>query len=183
MIPEGSTDSQLDGAVLAAFRIEKGRFALEGGFLYAGLTGEADLPLVKIEVDGFIADLRAGYEVLPNFYLEAGARQISFDVKATVGDYPRQDWEPGITEPLVGLTWRPMLGKRWRLSCTGMRRLVGRQRDADRQRPDRVAGDEAPPHLRGRSATHLSIDKSIEGKEAHLEQTLYGPLLGFGIPF
>ena len=102
--PDGSTDSSLDQAVLAAARVEKGRFSLEGGFLYAGLAGEADSPLVKLEVDTSIADLRAGYAVMPDLYLEAGARYLALDMALTIGDYPKRNWKPDMLEPVVGIT-------------------------------------------------------------------------------
>ena len=92
-LPEGNTDANLSQAVLAAFRVEKGRFALEGGYVYAGLSGEAEEPFVKLEVDTSIADLRAGYEVVPDLYLEGGVRYLALEMKATISDYPAESWK------------------------------------------------------------------------------------------
>jgi len=70
--PEGSTDANLEQAFLAAFRVEKGRFALEGGYLYAGLSGEAETPFLSLEADTRIADLRGGFEVIPDLTSRLG---------------------------------------------------------------------------------------------------------------
>ena len=116
---ESSIDSSLNQAFLAAFRIEKGRFALEGGYLYAGLSGEAVSPILKLEVDTNIADLRAGFEVARDLYLEGGVRWMALDLQATLSDYPAASWEHDTLEPVVGFTYRPLVGKRWRFVLHG----------------------------------------------------------------
>jgi hypothetical protein len=66
---------------------------------------------VKTEVATSLADLRAGYEAVPDLFLEAGVRYVALDMKATVGDTPRVNWKPDLLQPVVGFTYRPLLGK------------------------------------------------------------------------
>ena len=182
---EGSTDGELNQAILAAARVEKGRFALEGGFLYAGLSGEAQSPFVKLEVDTSIADLRAGYEVVPDLYLEAGARYLALDMKATIADNPTETWEPDIFEPIVGVTYRPLLGKHWRFVLHGD---VGGLVTGDSTTANGAIKLEWQPakHLlfvAGGTVMYLSTEGSIASRSVKLDQTLYGPIIGVGIPF
>ena len=184
VVPEGETDSGLDQAILAAFRVEKGRFSLEGGFLYAGLSGDKELPLLKLEVDTTLADLRAGFEVVPDLYLEAGARYVGLDMKATIGDYPTREWKPDQWGGVFGLTYRPLLGKNWRLILHGDYGGVG----TDSYSITGAARVEWQPlkHfllVAGVTAIYLNTEGTIGTKSVELEQTLYGPIVGFGIPF
>jgi hypothetical protein len=184
-VPEASSDSSLDQAVLAAARVEKGRFALEGGFLYAGLEGERERPILKLEANTSIGDLRAGYEVVPDLYLEAGARYLGIEMKATIADFPARSWNPDILEPVLGLSYRPMVGKHWRLILHGD---VGGLVTGDSTTAVATAKLEWQPlkHFMlvlGGTVMYLKTEGTIGPKDVKLEQTLYGPIIGFGIPF
>ena len=184
-LPEGSSDANLDQAFLAAFRVEKGRFALEGGFLYAGLSGEAERPLLKLEVDTQIADLRAGYEVVPDLYLEGGVRWLALDMQATISDYPTESWKPDLLEPVVGLTYRPLVGKHWRLVLHGD---VGGLVTGDSTTATGSAKVEWQPAkhfllVAGGTVQYLRTEGTTGARSVKLDQTLYGPIIGFGIPF
>ena len=183
-VPEAESDSSLEQAILAAFRVEKGRFSLEGGFLYAGLEGEAERPLLKLEVNTTLADLRAGFEVVPDLYLEAGARYVGLEMKATIDDFPTRSWEPDQWGGVFGLTYRPLLGKNWRLILHGDYGGVG----TDSYSINGAAKIEWQPlkHfllVAGVTAIYLNTEGTIGNKSVELEQTLYGPIIGFGIPF
>jgi hypothetical protein len=185
VIAKGETDSSFDQAILAAFRIDKGRFSLEGGFLYAGLSGESSNPFAKINVDVSLAHLLAGYEVIPELFLEAGVDYVALDVQATIGDFPRKDWNPDVFQPVIGFTYRPMLSERWRLV---LHADVGGVVTDNGTTATGTARLEWQPmkHLvltAGGSATYLKTEGTIAGRDASLEQTLYGPVIGFGIPF
>ena len=183
--PEGTTDSELNQAFLAALRVEKGRFSLEAGYLYAGLSAQADAPLVKAEVDTSLADLRAGFAVVPDLYLEAGVRYIALDMTATVGDNPTKDWKPDLLQPVIGFTYRPMIGKNWRLVLHGD---VGGVVTSDSTVAVGTARIEWQPAKHflltaGGSVMYLSTEGTIESRDVKLDQTLYGPVVGVGIPF
>jgi hypothetical protein len=183
--PEGNTDSSLNQAILVAFRVEKGRFSLEGGYLYAGLSAEADRPLVKIEADTSLADLLAGYEVVPDLYIEGGARYLAINMKATLADYPQRSWEPDILEPVIGFSYRPLLGKNWRLVLHGD---VGGVVTGDSTTATATARVEWQPAKHflltaGGTVMYLHTEGTIESRDVKLDQTLFGPVVGFGIPF
>jgi hypothetical protein len=182
---ESSISSSLNQAFLAAFRVEKGRFALEGGYLYAGLSGEAERPIMKLEVDTNIADLRAGFEVVPDLFLEGGVRWLALDMQATVADYPAASWKPDMLEPVVGFTYRPLVGKHWRFVLHGD---VGGLVTGDSTTATGSVKLEWQPvkHLlfvAGGTVMYLSTEGTIGPKSVKLDQTLYGPIIGFGIPF
>jgi hypothetical protein len=185
VVPRGETDGELSEAFLAGFRIEKDRFSLEGGALYAGLSGDAERPLIKLEADGFIADLRAGYEMMPDFYIEGGVRQITLDVKATIDDYPTVKWDPGFVEPVIGLTYRPLLARKWRLILHGDLGGLGTGDTSTVTATARVEWQPAKHLLLvlGGTVQYLETEGEIRGRSVELDQTLYGPIIGVGIPF
>jgi hypothetical protein len=182
---EGTTSGDLNSAIMAAARVEKGRFSLEGGALYAGLSGEVTRPLVKINVDATLGELRAGYAMVPDLYLEAGGRYLGLNMKATIGDYPSRSWKPNMVTPVLGLTYRPLIAKHWRLVLHGD---VGGVVTSDGTTAVLTARVEWQPleHFlltAGGSAMYLRTEGKLGGLDVRLEQTLYGPVLGFGIPF
>ena len=181
---ESSIDSSLNQAFLAAFRVEKGHFALEGGYLYAGLSGEAERPIMKLEVDTNIADLRAGFEVARDLYLEGGVRWMALDLQATLSDYPAASWEHDTLEPVVGFTYRPLVGKHWRFVLHGD--VGGLVTDSTTATGSVKLEWQPAKHLMfvvGGTVMYLSTEGTIGPKSVTLDQTLYGPILGVGIPF
>jgi len=182
---ESSISSSLNQAFLAAFRVEKGHFALEGGYVYAGLSGDAERPIMKLEVDTNIADLRAGFEVATDLYLEGGVRWLALDVKATVADYPTASWKPAMLEPVVGFTYRPLVGKHWRFVLHGD---VGGLVTGDSTTANGAIKLEWQPAkhfllVAGGTVMYLGTEGTIGPKSVKLDQTLYGPIIGVGIPF
>ena len=185
VFPDIQTDSSLEKAILAGIRIDKGRFSFEGGVLYAGLEGEVTAPVAKLEVNTTLADVRAGYAVIPDLYIEAGARLLALDMTATVADFATAKWEPDIFQPVVGFSWRPMINKRWRFVLHGD---VGGVITSDSTTAVGTAKFEWQPakHFQvafGGSVMYLKSEGEINGNPVSLEQTLYGPVLGIGIPF
>jgi hypothetical protein len=185
IIAEGTTDTSLDQAILAGLRVEKGRFSLEGGVLYAGLSAERDRPLVKTTVDTSLGDLRLGYAMVPDFYVEAGARYLALKMKATIDDFAQATWKPDILQPVVGLTYRPRLGKTWRLVLHGD--VGGVVTDTGTTAVGTARVEWQPlKHLlltAGGSVMYLKSEGKIASRDVELDQTLYGPVLGVGIPF
>jgi hypothetical protein len=183
--PEGTIDGNLEGALLLAFRVDKGRFSLEGGYVYAGLSGEAEAPNFKLGVDAHIADLRAGYEVAPDFFVEAGVRYMAFDVSGTIGDHPEQNWQPEIFEPVVGFTYRPRLSKTWRLVLHGD---IGGVITSDSTTAFATAKFEWQPAKHfllalGGTLMYLRTEGETRNGDVELDQLLVGPVIGIGIPF
>lgn len=185
IFPEGTIDGNLEQALLLAFRVEKGRFSLEGGYLYAGLSGDAEQPDFKLSVDTNIVDLRAGYKVARDFYIEGGARYLGFDVSGTIGDHSEQTWQPEIIEPVVGFTYRPRLSKTWRFVLHGD---VGGVITGDSTTAVATAKFEWQPAKHfllalGGTLMYLKTEGDTRNGDVELDQTLVGPVIGIGIPF
>jgi len=140
---------------------------------------------MKLEVDIDVADLRAGFEVATDLYLEGGMRWLALDMQATVADYPAASWKHDTLEPVVGFTYRPLVGKHWRFVLHGD---VGGLVTGDSTTANGAIKLEWQPakHLLfvvGGTVMYLSTEGTIGPKSVKLDQTLYGPIIGVGIPF
>jgi hypothetical protein len=182
-VPSGS-ESGLSGAWFASFRVEKGRFALAGDFNYAGLSAERSTPVFDVGVDVLAGAATVGFKIVEGLYAEAGARYYELDVTAKILSFPEVSWKPSTFQPLIGTTYRPQVGKHFRvyshLDYTGW------------------GGDASTVNgnarLEWRPVTHfaltagygfstLRVNGEIGRKPISLKYTLHGPILGFGIPF
>ena len=117
--PSGQTDASLNGAAMAAFRVEKGRLMVRGNLVWAGLSGEKQQPNLKVSGNVIYGELLAGVEVVNHLYIEGGVRRIAVDVSAQVLDYPEVSRKPGVWDPIVGLTYRLPMGGHWLLTLHG----------------------------------------------------------------
>jgi len=183
--PEGSTGGNLSGAFFSAFRIERGWFALDGGFLWARLAGEEERPLVELDVDVIYADLLAGIKVAPAFYLQGGVRRIALDIDATILTFPTLSWKPGIWEPVVGASFRPRLARRWLLIAHGDVGGLGAGDSTTAAASIRAEWQPAKHFslVFGGTFLYLSVEGEVGSRPVRLTQTLYGPIVGIGIQF
>jgi len=188
--PSGSSGASLNGAALAAFRVEKGRWMARGNLVWAGLSGEKERPYLKVSGNVILGDLLTGVEVVKHLYLEGGVRRLAVDVSATVLDYPEVSRKPGVWDPIVGVTYRRPMGERWLLSLHGDGGGFGVGSEVDLN---------AAVTLDWRMARHFGLtlgygalyfrleDDWIDGtrleKTLELGTTLHGPILGFKLLF
>jgi hypothetical protein len=114
-----STDAALNGAMMAAFRVEKNRLVVRGNFVWAGLSGEVDRPFLKVSGDVILGELQAGFEVARHLYVEGGVRRLAVDVEAELDGYPKVSRKPGVWDPIVGATYRVPVGSHWLLTLHG----------------------------------------------------------------
>jgi len=110
---------------------------------------------------------------------------LTLDVKATITDLPTASWKPDLLEPVIGFTYRPLVGKRWRLVLHGD---VGGLITGDSTTATGSAKVEWQPAkhfllVAGATVQYLSTEGTIGSRDVELDQTLYGPIVGFGIPF
>ena len=117
--PSGQTDAGLNGAAMAAFRVEKSRWMLRGNFVWAGLAAERELPRVKLSGDLIYGEAMTGVRVVRGLWVEGGVRRLALDISAQVLDYPEVTRKPGVWDPIVGLTYRAPLGEHWLLTAHG----------------------------------------------------------------
>ena len=116
--PSGSTSSSLNGLFAAGARFEKGKWSADAMFMWAALSAQRKNPLVDVNLDLILGDAMAGREILPNLYMEGGVRRLALDIHATVGSSSASR-SPSYWDPLVGLTYRRQLGRKWRILIHG----------------------------------------------------------------
>jgi hypothetical protein len=192
--PEPSTSSGsssgLSGAWFAGGRLEFGRIAVAGNWNYAGLAAEKEKPLFRADVKLYTASLFGGVRVYGPIFLEAGGRYYGLNATFDILTFEAFTWDPGRWTPAVGATVRPVLSKKWRLFThidwggLGVKNVSTVNGDARIEwRPIR--------HLAitgGYGFAKITLDDTLFGrtgiaKPIHFEQTLHGPVAGFGIPF
>jgi len=117
--PSGDTGASLNGAAMAAFRVEKNWWMARGNIVWAGLSGERESPNVKITGNLILGELFTGVEVVKHLYLEGGVRRLAVDLSAQVLDYPEVSRKPGVWDPQVGMTYRVPMGEHWLLTVHG----------------------------------------------------------------
>jgi hypothetical protein len=116
--PSGSTSSSLNGAFFGGARFEKGKWSADGLFMWRALSAQRKNPLVDVNLDFVFGNAMAGREMLPNLYVEGGVRRLALDIHATV-ESSSASRSPGFWDPLIGLTYRRQLGRKWRILIHG----------------------------------------------------------------
>ena len=120
--PGGATDktkTSLNGAVMLGLRLEKGKFLARGNLLYAGLDADRENPNLKVSLNLTYGELFGGWAVARNLHLEGGVRRIAADASATFLTYPKVETKPGFWDPLIGLSYKSALGRKWQLVLHG----------------------------------------------------------------
>lgn len=188
--PESSADSGLSGAAFFGMRVEKSRFALEGVFNYAGLEASKSAPFVDLSLKMYLGTIKGGFMVVKDLYAEAGARYTGLKITASVQTYPQVSWEPGRWDPLVGLTYHPQLGKKWRLHAQAD--WIGLGGDVYSATAGQARLEWQPINhfllTAGYGFSKEKINATLEtakygNKDIHLDYTLHGPVLGIGFRF
>jgi len=188
--PSGKTGTSLNGAAMAAFRIEKSRWMLRGNLVWAGLSGERERPRLKVTGDLIYGEAMTGIRVAGGLWVEGGVRRLAVDLGAEVLDYPKVSRKPGLWDPIVGLTYRAPLGKHFLLTVHGDGGGFGVGSEVD---------SNAFATLDWRMARHFGLtlgysllyfrledqwlDSSRVEKTLKLGTTLHGPIVGFKLLF
>lgn len=182
--PSGSTSSSFNGAFFAGARIERGKWSGDALFMWADLSSQRQMPLVKVDLSFIFGDAMAGREVLPNLYLEGGFRRLALDITATVGSQSASR-TPGFWDPLVGLTYRRQLGRKWRILAHGDGGGFGVGSDNDVAVTGRADWQFAHHFglTMGYGLLHFSKSHTVARRTLTITPTLNGPIFGFGIFF
>lgn len=182
--PAGSTDSSLNGAYFGGASFEKGKWSADLLFMWAGLSAERKTPFTKVDMDFVFGDAMVGREVLPDLYLQGGVRRLSLNIDADVGS-DSASRSPGFWDPLVGLTYRRQLSKKWRILLHGDGGGFGVGSDVDITATGRAEW-QFVRHFgiaMGYGGMHFSDSDTKAGQTLKISQTLHGPIFGFGIFF
>ena len=182
--PSGSTASSLNGAFFGGARFETGKWSAEALFMWAALSAERKTPFANVNLDFIFGNAMAGREVLPDLYVEGGIRRLALDVHATVGSDSAKR-SPGFWDPLVGLTYRRQLGRKWRVLIHGDGGGFGVGSDVDVTASGRAEWQFARHFglTMGYGGMHFSESNTVAGKTLTIRPTLHGPIFGFGLYF
>jgi hypothetical protein len=188
--PSGETDASLNGAAMAAFRVEKNWWMARANVVWAGLSGERETPNVKITGNLILGEVFTGVEVVKHLYLEGGVRRLAVDISAEVLDYPEVSRKPGVWDPQVGLTYRLPMGEHWLLTMHGDGGGFGVGSEVDLN---------ASLTLDWRMARHFGLtlgygmlyfrledklsDRASLAETLEFGTTLHGPIVGFKLLF
>ena len=126
----------------------------------------------------------AGREIFPNLYVEGGFRRLALDIHATVGSLSASR-SPGYWDPLIGLTYRRELGRKWRILIHGDGGGFGVGSDVDVTASARAEWQFARHFgiAMGYGGMHLSDSNTVNGRTLKISPTLHGPIFGLGIFF
>ena len=182
--PSGSTSSSFNGAFFGGARFEKGKWSADALFMWADLSAERETPFTKVNLDYVFGDALVGREVLPDLYLEGGVRRLALDIHATVGS-DSASRSPGFWDPIVGLTYRRQLGRKWRILIHGDGGGFGVGSDVDVTATARAEWQFARHFgiTMGYGGMHFSESDTAQSRTLTISPTLHGPIFGFGIFF
>jgi len=182
--PSGSTGFSLNAAYFGGARIEKGKWSADLLFMWAALSAHRETPLTKVDLDLIFGDAMAGRELFSGFYIEGGVRRLSTDIHATV-ESSSASRSPAFWDPLIGVTYRRELGKKWRILIHGDGGGFGVGSDVDVSAAARAEW-QFVRHFgvtAGYGGLHLSESDSVAGRTLKISPTLHGPIFGLGVYF
>jgi len=182
--PSASVSNSLNGAYFGGARIEKHKWSADLLFMWAGLSAKRESPFAKVDLDFVFGHVIGGREVLPGFYIEAGARRVALNINATV-DTESASRSPGFWDPLIGVTYRRLLSRKWRILLHGDGGGFGAGSDVDITATGRAEWQFARHFAiaMGYGGLHLSESSTVGGQTLKISPTLHGPIFGFGILF
>ena len=182
--PSGSTSGSFNGAYFGGIRIEKGKWSGDALFMWAALSAERKTPFTNIHLDFVFGHAIAGREVLPGLYVEGGARRLALDLRATV-ESSSATRSPGFWDPLLGLTYRRQLGRKWRILIHGDGGGFGVGSDDEITASGRAEWQFARHFgiAMGYGGMHFSKSDTVNRRTLTISPTLHGPIFGFGVFF
>jgi len=189
--PNASTVSgSFNGAGFAGLEIEKSRVVGSAAFLYAAVSGDNSNPKAHMGLDVIFGQANVGYQLVRSLSLEGGVRRMSVKISASVGERPEVSRKPGVWDPVIGMTWTQVMGRKWRLRAHFDGGGFGVGSDVTLSGTARVDYRFAKHFgvAMGISALHFQITDTVADQTQFkrtltARQTLYGPLFGFGIYF
>jgi len=183
--PSGSANTGLSGAAFAGFRVEKSKWLVESSVLWAGLHANKDTPKVNIGLNVVFGQAMGGREVAPGLTVEGGFRRLALNMSAQLGNFPEISGKPGVWDPLVGVTYRRPLSRKWQVDLHGDGGGFGVGSDvtyAFTGRMDYRFSKHFGLAL-GYGLLHFKISNTVLNRSLTIDQTMHGPIFGFGIFF
>jgi hypothetical protein len=179
-----NVSSSFNGAYFGGARIEKSKWSADMLFMWAALSANRETPSAKVGLDFVFGHVIVGREVLPGLYVGGGVRRVALDINATV-ETESASRSPGFWDPLISVTYRRQLGRKWRILLAGDGGGFGVGSDVDVTATGRAEWQFARHFgiTMGYGGLHLSESSTIAGKKLTISPTLHGPIFGLGIYF
>jgi hypothetical protein len=185
VIPSGTTSGSFDSAAFAGAQVYKDKWEGTATFLYAGLSATRTTPRVTLTMDFIYGQAMVGRYVYKGLAFEGGFRRLAMDLTATVGTYPSVGRTPGYWDPLLGVTYRKQLSKKWRMTGhidgggfgVGSDIDIGASASADWRFAKHFGMTMGGAYL------HLEDSNTVLAKTLTIKPTMYGPTFGLGIYF
>jgi hypothetical protein len=152
--------------------------------MWAALSADRTTPHTDVSLDFVFGDAFVGREVLPNLYLEGGFRRLALNIHARVNT-DSASGSPGYWDPLIGLTYRRPLGKKWRILIHGDGGGFGVGSDVDVSASGRAEWQFARHFglTMGYGGMHFSDSTNTSVGKLSISPTMHGPIVGFGLYF
>jgi hypothetical protein len=182
----GSTSTSFDGAFLAGFSLEKGKWRVDTDGIWAALVTQRDRPLLNVDLDIIYGHVSGGVKIVKNLYVTGGVRRVALNYDISLEGRPQHFIrKPGIWDPLVGLGWHSAPESRLVLHATGEGGGFGAGADVDLSASVR-ADLKIVKHFGltfGYSVLYLKLSDTVADRTFEVKQTLHGPVLGLGFYF
>jgi hypothetical protein len=182
----GSTASSFDGAALAGFSIERGRWRVDADGIWAALVTERERPLLRVDMDLIYGHVSGGAKIYKDLYVTAGLRRVALKYDISLADRPQHFIrKPGVWDPLVGLALHSELGSHWVLHAGVDGGGFGVGSDVDLSGIVR-ADLKIVRHFGltfGYNVLYLKLSDTVLDRTFDVKQTLHGPVLGLGLYF
>jgi hypothetical protein len=183
--PSGNVSGSFNGAAFAGFRLEKSRWAVDTNVLWAGLSADHTNPNAHLKMDVIFGQIMGGREILPNLFLEGGARRLALNVGASIKDSQEVTRKPGFWDPLVGVNYVHPFRRKMRLNLTAAGGGFGVGADVDISVTGKLDWRFAKHFgtTLGYGMLYFKSVNTVRQQTLTVEPTLHGPIVGFGIYF
>jgi hypothetical protein len=184
-LPTGTTDTSLNSAWFAGFRMDRERWMLETNGLYAGLSSERTLPRTTVDSRVIGGTATFGWRLGGDWLVTGAARRMGLKITATLEGFNPVTWRPGVWDPLLGLMWRHEAGRNWALEAEFQGGGFGVGSDVDLSgsfNADWRFAEHFGIRL-GYSVLHFKVTDTVLTKEFDISQTMQGPSFGLGVYF
>jgi hypothetical protein len=185
----GDVTGGLSGAFFGGFAIQKSWFVADVSALWANFDSSGTRPQITLDTDLVFYDASAGVKVTRDLAITGGVRHLGLNMDATLGDRPTVTWKPSVTDPMVGVQWRPSLSEHWGLDVGVKGGGFGVGSDIDVSATGRLDW-RFTRHFgltAGYGVIHFKLSRDFTTPlgtfSRETTQTLHGPIFGLGIYF
>jgi hypothetical protein len=185
----GDVEGGLTGAYFFGFGVQKNWFVADFSAILAKSESTSTNPKIALDTDLVFYDASAGVKVTKDLAIVGGVRHLGLTLDAKLGDRPAVRWEPSVTDPMVGVLWRPSLSKHVGLDIALKGGGFGVGSDLDLSAVGRLDWRFARHFglTAGYGVIHFKLSREFNTSfgtfERETTQTLHGPIFGLGIYF